>query len=467
MKVTVDIQPRSLAVVTVEADQERYDQALDDAFRRLAQEVVVPGFRKGRAPRPLVERHVGKDRIRDEAEEELLRAAWAEARKELGDRRPFASPHVEVVQRTPFIVTFTAPLAPVVQLGDYKSIRIAPELVTVTDEDVDALLQELRERQAQWVPVEHRSVRVGDQVTLDLFAMADGKTLPYPPRSVTIISPDAPLIVPGFAMRLVDMSLDEQKQFQVELPAHPASGLPPTQATVSVTVREIKERSLPALDDDLAKTLQMPSLAELREKLRASLLTSREEEARDRLERRILDAIAAVSTISYPDMLVDEEVKEFMEDMSADLRQSGFDMETYLRIRRKTREQEEAELRPSAEKRLRNGLLLTALADAEGVTVEDADTSAEVERLAAMTKSPLAAKRTLNTGSNRRAIANRLRTQRILDRLVAIATEGQTPVAKPVAPPEQPAAPAPAILLPGQEEGKAEPARPELVIATH
>jgi len=467
MNVTVDVQPRSLAVITVEVEPERYNQALDDAFRRLAQEVVVPGFRKGRAPRHLIERHLGKDTIREEAEQDLLRVAWQVARKELGDRRPFASPHVDVVQRMPFIVKFTAPLSPTVKLGDYKSIRIPPELVTVTDEDVDAVLQKLREDQAQWVPVEDRSVRVGDQVTLDLLVTANEGMLPYPPRTVTVVSPDAPLIVPGFAMRLVDMRLDEQKQFQVELPAHPASGVPPTQATVSVAIREIKERSLPALDDDLAKTLQVNSLSELREKVRTSLLLSRERDARNRLEHQILDAIAAVSAISYPDILVDEGVQELMEDISAGLRQSGIDMDAYLRIRRKTREQEEADLRPTAEKRLRNGLLLNALADAEGITVDEADISAEIGSLAAMSKNPVDTRRTLNTGANRRSIANRLRTRRILDRLIAIVTEGQTPVPRPAKAAEQPLAPPPRVVLPGEEDDKTKAAQPELVIATH
>ena len=168
MNVTVETLPHSQSLVTVEVEPERVAQAKEQAFRRISREVTIPGFRKGRAPRHLVERYVKPETVQNDAEAALLEEIWTELATtgQFKDAPLVDTPQVKVTQHDPFAFEIRLTLQPSVQLGDYKSIRIAPELVTVSADDVSESVERLRQDQAQWQPVQHRPVRAGDMITI-------------------------------------------------------------------------------------------------------------------------------------------------------------------------------------------------------------------------------------------------------------------------------------------------------------
>lgn len=432
MNVSIETLPNHRAAITVELEPERLTHAYDETYRELAQRAVIPGFRKGRAPRNVVERHLGKDTIRNEAEEHAVSHAWQDVLKEhLGDLDPYGQPAVEITQHDPFIFKATVSLAPSVTLGDYKAIRIAPELIAVTDDDVTEVLERLRNQNAAWLPVEHRTVREGDRVTVDIFSMVGGE-YNDPAMGVTAdVTPESTFVTKDFAMRLVDMEVGQQKQFDVLFPAdHPNQAFADKNGVVSITMREIKEKHLSDVNDDFAKTLGYDTLEEVKTKVRDSIKEDREANARRRLEREILEEIARVSTIAYPEEMVEQELQDLIGSFSQDLGRQGIDMDIYLRATGRTHESLNDELRPDAVRRVRNGLILSRIYEAEAMTVDPADVDKEIERLAAASNRPQEVARLLASERNRASITNSLESRRLMDKLIATVTEGQEPVTR-------------------------------------
>lgn len=465
MNVSVEKLPHSQSVVTVEIEPERMATAKEEAFRRIARQVVVPGFRKGKAPRHLVERYVRPEAVQDEADSIAMDEAWTELRAgQFKDVRLLDTAHITVTQRDPLTFTITLTTEPTVELGDYKSIRIAPELVGVSDKDVTDTIDRLRDEQATWQPVLDRPVRAGDQITIQAHGMRGDEPISVPDGYNLIVSEDATWLTKGFVMRLVDMPLDTEREFSFEEPAADAN-TPAKSGVVSVSVREIKEKALPELDETFARNFAVESVDALSEKIRTTLLKNREDTARARLENKLLDAIAGVSSVNFPAVMTNQQVESMVADRREYLRQRGLDLDLYLKITRSTLDQMKQEMTPDAERRIRNFLLIEELGRAEGIMVEDSAVTAEIERLVAEQADQEAARKELSTNEMHEQVRSNLHVKALFDRLIAIVTEGQTPVA-----PEAAAAGAEAAAEtapPSAENTEPEADTPKLIIATH
>ena len=466
MNVSVEKLPHSQSVVTVEVEPERMVKAKEEAFRRIAREVVVPGFRKGKAPRHMVERFVRPEAVQDDADAIAMDEVWTELRAgQFKEARLFDTPQVRVTQREPLTFTITLTTEPTVELGDYKSIRIAPELVTVTEQDVTETLDRLRDEQATWQPVLDRPVRAGDQVTLQAHGTQGNEPITVPEGYSLVVSETASWLAPGFAMRLVDMPLDTEKEFAFEVPAS-GENAPATSGVAFVTVKEIKEKVLPELDDTFAKTFEVDTLDALKEKISTTLRQSREDGARARLENKLLDAIAGVSSVNFPAVMTDQQVDAMVDDRRDYLRQRGLDLNMYLSITGSSLEKMKAELAPEAERRIRNFLLVDELSHAEGIVVEDSAVNAEIERLVSEQTDQEAARKELSTNQMHDRLRTNLHVKALLDRMIAMVTDGQTPVAPESAAPAEPET-APAAEEKTEPEAKPEGDKPKLIIATH
>lgn len=467
MNVKVESLPRSQSLVTVEIEPDRYAAAREDAFRHIMREVVIPGFRKGKAPRNLAERYVNQDLVQSETESRLMDSVWDELRNgEFKDRNFYDNPQVTVVQHNPLIFAVTLTFEPTVQLGDYKPIRIAPHAVAVTDDDVTKTIDRLRENQAQWQPVEHRPVRQGDMLTVDAHGTLGSEPVVVPQGFTVIVEEDANFIIPGFVMRLIDMEASQEKEFEVDAPEDSTNKtLAGAKGKVTVTVLEIKEKVLPALDDALAKTMGADTVDELTEKVRTSLLKGREDEARAHLENEILDAVAGVSTITFPDVMVVQQVESMLQERTEALRQQGLSMELYLRFTGRTIEQLRADARPQAETRIRNYLLVEELGHAEGIVVEDSAVHGEIDRIIGLQQDQDAARKELSTNMMHERIRNNLYVKALFDRLIAIMTEGMAPVAAD----SGPNMPSITDSIAGADKPADEPKedKPKLIIASH
>ena len=384
MQMTTTPGPKSTVLLEVELPPERLDRSIDDAVRRLAKRVRVPGFRPGKAPRPVLERHLGPGVVLDEAVEHLVDDAYREAVLESG-LFPLTNPDVEVVQAEqgkPLIFKATIQVRPDVQLGDYKHFNFRPEIDTIDDKRVDEVIGELRDQYATLAPVEDRGAKDGDYAVIAFEGSRDG--VPFEGGS----SERMPLIlgqerlIPGFEANLVGLAVDGKTDFDITFPEdYPETELAGQQAHFAVELKELREKVLPKLDDDFIASLgDFKDLPELRADIQTRLERNAIDRARHGFADRIIDYAVANATLELPDILVDQEVEVMHDEFRASMARQGITEEAYLKAVEKTDADLHADFRPGAEKRVRTLLVLSKVADEEGATVSDAEVEAEVKR---------------------------------------------------------------------------------------
>lgn len=380
MKVTSEQLPGSQVALQIEVDPEELEASKDRAYRRLANRTVVPGFRKGKAPRSLLERYLGPATVLQEALEELIPQVYQRAVQEQA-LVPIAEPQIEVTSLEPVSIKATVAVRPEVELGDYHSLRleVAPE--PVEEERVNEYLESLRHETAPWVPVE-RPANYGDLVLLDVQGSLDGRPLPVQEGISYILREDSPNPVPGFAEALVGIAKGEERQLSFSFPPdYPILSLAGHTFQYTVKALEIKEKQLPEMDDEFAKGVGVgyESLEALKERIRSDLQAQAEMVAQSRLEEQALDALVALAKVDLPEVLVEHEVDHLIQDRLEALQGSRIRLEDYLRETRKTEEALREELRPEARRRVLRTLVLQRFGELEGITVTDEDLENEIE----------------------------------------------------------------------------------------
>jgi trigger factor len=382
---SAELPPRQLSL-DIEVEQERLDRAMDEAYRRLAVRVDVPGFRRGKAPRSMVERMIGRDRIAEEALDKLVPEVVSEA-IEQEKIEPYTRPRVESIEFDPLRLKAIVGLAPKVELGDYKDqLRVPSAQPAVGDEQVDAVILRLRESHAQWAPVE-RPVQTGDRVGLDLRATVEGLAKPLldSKEAEYVVDAAGAQPAPGFADQLVGARAGEQKTFTLTMPDDyrdkDVAGKP---AEFTVDVHWAKERELPALDDDFVQQVgEYTDVAALRTAVETQLREREETRVREQLEEAAVSKLVEISSIEFPPQLIDHQAQHMLETFTRNVEQQGLQLQQYLRLVGKEQEMFEQEIRTEAETRVRRSLALDAFADAEKIDVEQHEVADEVHRAAA------------------------------------------------------------------------------------
>ena len=376
MKVSsTELPPRQVSLA-IEVEPERLDRAMDDAFRRLAGRVDVPGFRRGKAPRSMVERMIGRDRIVEEALDVLLPQVVTEA-MEQEKVEPFTRPRVESIEFDPLRLKAVVGLAPKVELGDYKSdLHIDAETPNVDDTQVDSVIQRLRDSYAQWAPVE-RAAQLGDRVGVDVRAEVDGLERPLvdSKEAEYVVDPEGAQPAPGFADQIVGMSPEDKKKFTLTMPDDARNTeVAGKTAEFEVTLHWVKERELPELDDEFAQQVgEYTDVAGLRTAIESQLRTREEERVREQLEESAMNKLVEISTIEFPPQLVDHQAQHLIETFSNSVERQGLQLQQYLRMVGKEQETFEQELREQAEGQVRRSLALDAFADAESIDADEND----------------------------------------------------------------------------------------------
>jgi trigger factor len=384
MQITSTPAPNSTVVLEIELPPEDLARAVGESVRHLSQRTRVPGFRPGKAPRPLLERHLGPGAVLDDAVEHLVERSYRKALVEK-DILPLTNADVEVVQAEegkPLVFKATVQVRPEVALGDYRHFNFAPEIDTIDDAKVDQVLAELRDQNATLSAVEDRGAREGDYAVISFVGTRDGE--PFEGGS----SERMPLIlgqerlIPGFEGNLVGLEVGGKKGFDITFPDdYPESELAGKPAHFEVELRELREKVQPELDDDFLRTLgDFADLAALRADIRARLQRNALDRARHGFADRIIDYAVANATLDLPDILVEQEVEVMHDEFRGSLARQGITEEAYLKAIEKTEADMHAEFRPAAERRVKTLLVLSKVADAEGVAVPDADVDAEVAR---------------------------------------------------------------------------------------
>jgi trigger factor len=403
----------------IEAEQEEYDAAQTEAFKHLVRKTNVPGFRKGKAPRHMLEQYVGREVLVDEAIEHLLPVLYEQA-LETHDIHPVAMPRIELEQREPPVFNATVPLEPQVKLGDYRSVRVKPEEVAVTDEHVLAALERMRESQAVLEPAE-RPLAFGDFSTLDVKATVDDQPFLDHKQVTYEVVAGAQMPIPGFAESIVGLSKDESKDFMLKIPEDfRVTEIAGKDCACSVTVQQVRQKQLPELADALAETFGFDSLDALREKVGSDLESNARNQARTSLIHSALDAIEAQGEVDFPPFMEEREIDELL---LGEARQYGYkSVDDFLRMSNKGLEEVREDLRPLAHKRIANGLLLNEIARQEQIEIDESEVDNRVEELLSQAEDKDKVRQYLAAPEMRDSLANRLRSNRTLDRLVEIVT---------------------------------------------
>jgi trigger factor len=427
--------------VDVEVDQERVDKQFEAAYRRLALKARIPGFRPGKAPRQLVERHLGRDRIMAEALDKLVPDVYNEI-LDSESLDAVAQPVLDKVDLDPVRLTFTVPVRPTVELGDYRSIRVEPKPVEVTDADVDEQIQAIRRRHATIVPVE-RPVQWGDWLTASVKGTSgddefiDDTDVEFPLRE------GRDIIAPGLAEAILGMQKGETKTLELPLPEDfQLEHLRGATATFTVTVNEVKEEQLPPEDDELAAMVnadEYPTLDALKESIRADILARREAEEEQRIRSEAIDQLVAGATIEYPEVMVEHEIDHVVKDLT------GTEMSQYaVHLQRIGRSEAEfrAQFRDAAAARLKRALALAKFTEAEQIEATSDDVDAEVDRMVADMPEEDAARfrEVLASLEGIETIRRTIVSRRTLERLATIARgEAADGAESPETPEEEPA----------------------------
>jgi trigger factor len=376
VKVNKEKVENSQAFLRIEMEPAEVEKYLEESYHYLVKKANIPGFRKGKASREVLERHIGKESLLEEALNRLLPKACEQAMKEQGIEA-FATPSVEIEQTDPVVFTATVPLKPTVKLGDYHQIRLTPEPVEVTEDNVNDVVEQLRRQHGTWEPAE-REVKLDDLVTLDIESHIEGKPFINQPGVQYQVLHDYPLPVPGFAEQLVGVKGGEEKEFKLQLAKdYPRAELAGKEAHFKVRVSEVKQLRLPPLDDGFA-TLVAPELKtvnSLRERVLTNLRLRAEEKSREEFEGRLIDSVVEQSQVEFPPFLLDMEIARLLDQQARWMQASGAQIN-------KTGEELREEMRPLATKRVARTLVLEKVAEEEKIEVSDAEISAELEKLA-------------------------------------------------------------------------------------
>jgi trigger factor len=385
LSVSVERQPGSQVELAVEAPASEVDTAVEQALRRLSGQVRLPGFRPGKAPAALVERAVGWDAVRREAADRLIPTLYLRALAQAGVQAVGDPEELNVVdfeRGKPISFTAKVTVKPEIELGDYTAIRVDEEITEITEEKLDAALEEVRKGHAELVEVTDRPAQAGDVVTATLGMTKAGERIAEPEeRDVEL---DRERVLPGLVDGILGLGVGQSGSTEVVLPDdYSSEELRGATVVFDITVNRIRERVLPPLDDSLAVLDKHgETLEELREHYRTVLTEAAERLDRERYEAAVLTAFRDSVSFDVPELMIEREIDRQLRDTEMRLAQAGMRFDRYLEYTGQTMEKIRGEAREPAVMRVKLELVLDALAAAEGIEVDHSQVDREVDRLA-------------------------------------------------------------------------------------
>lgn len=375
VKVTLEKKEKNQVLLEVEVETQRFEAAYDKAYKKVAQQVNIPGFRKGKAPRPVVERHVGPEYLKQEALEVLIPEVYSSA-VEQEKLEPIAEPRFELVKAEkdePIIFKATVEVRPEVTLGQYTGIEIGHPAAEVTEEQVNERIDGIRRSRSQLVTVE-RPVEMGDTATVDFSGKIDGVAFEGGTANDYAVEVAEGRFIPGFVEAMVGMKAGDSKVADLQFPEdYPNAELAGKAVQFEISVKEVKHRELPALDEELAKAVGADSVDALKSRIREQLRQELEESREFELRKQLLEKVVATSEMEVPESMVEREVNFLLNQYANNLAQQGIDpnrvftQENIQQWRENSREE--------ASKRIRTSLTLGQIARQEGIepTAEEID----------------------------------------------------------------------------------------------
>lgn len=390
MSLQVEKLEKNMAKLTIEASAEELEKAIQAAYQKNKGKINMPGFRKGKAPRVMIEKMYGPGVFYEDAANALIPDAYAKEVEDC-DLDIVSQPKIDVVQiekGKSFIFTAEVALKPVVTLGEYKGVEVEKQAVEVTDEEIMAEIDKERENNSRTIDVDDRAVQNGDMVKLNFEGFVDGEAFEGGKGEDYDLTIGSGSFIPGFEEQLVGAKIGEEMEVNVTFPEeYQASELAGKAAVFKCTVNEIKVKELPEADDDFAKDVsEFDTLAEYKEDIKKNLTEKKEKEAKTAKENAVVAKVVENATMEIPDPMVDGQVRQMADDFARRIQSQGLSVEQYFQFTGMTAEKLFEQMRPEAEKRIQNSLVLEAVAKAEDIQISDEKVEAELAKMAEMYK---------------------------------------------------------------------------------
>ena len=387
MSLQVEKLEKNMAKLTVEVPAEQFEKAIKKAFNKNKNRFNIPGFRKGKAPQAMIEKMYGVGVFYEDAADEAINETYADAMKEseldIVSRPAISIEQIEKGQ--PFIYTATVAVKPEVTLGEYKGLEVEKADMTVKAEDIEAELKKVQEQNARLLTVEDRPVADGDQVVIDFDGYVDGKAFDGGKAEDYSLTIGSHSFIDTFEEQLIGKNIGEECEVNVTFPEeYHAPELAGKPATFKVTVKEIKVKEIPELNDEFAgEVSEFETLDEYKKDIEAKLSEKKQKEAATENENRVVEKVVAGATMEIPEPMIDGQVENMLQDTARRMQSQGLNLELYLKYTGMTLDQMKENMRPQAVKRIETRLVLEEVVKQENIEVSDERLDEEIAKMAA------------------------------------------------------------------------------------
>ena len=393
MSVQVENLEKNMAKLTIEVTAEDLEKALNAAYQRQKKNISIPGFRKGKVPRAMVEKMYGPAVFYEDAVNSLIPQEYAKAADESG-LDIVSQPEIDVVQiekGKPFIFTAEVAVKPEVTLGEYKGLEVPKADLEVTDEEIEAELKKEQEKNARTIHVEDRAAQEGDKVTIDFEGFVDGVAFEGGTGKDYPLTLGSKTFIPGFEEQLVGVALEQPVDVNVTFPEdYQAEELKGKEAVFKCVIHKIEAKELPELDDDFAKDVsEFDTLEEYKKEIKDNIEKRKADAAKTEKENAVVDKAIENAQMDIPEAMVKTQINQMIDDFARRIQSQGLTMEQYMQFTGSTRETMQEQMRPQAMKRIQSRLVLEKVAEVENIQISDEKLDEELTKMAEMYKMEL------------------------------------------------------------------------------
>lgn len=426
MGLQIEKMEHSMAKLTIEVPYEEFDKAVDQAYKKNKNKINVPGFRKGKVPRQVMEKMYGKDVFFEDAANIIIPDAYSKAYDEC-EEEIVSSPKIDVVQMVadqPFIFTAVVALNPSVKLGKYKGVEVDRLDTEVTEADVDEQIEKERNHQARIVTVEGRAVQEGDTAVIDFEGFIDGEAFEGGKGENYSLEIGSHSFIPGFEEQLIGKNTGEECDVAVTFPEdYHAEELAGKPAVFKCKIHEVKEKQLPELDEEFADDAGFDSVEEYKEDVKKKLAEKKEKESKEQKEDAVIDAIIAEAEMDIPEPMIETQQRQLIDEFAQQLSMQGLSLEQYFMFTGMNRDMMMEQTKPRAEKKIRARLVLEAVADAEKMEVSEEEYETELKDMAESYKMEIDKLKDILAEADEKMIKKDIRIKKAIDFVVSNAKE--------------------------------------------
>lgn len=427
MSTKVENLENNMVKLTIEVEPDRFEEGMKHAYNINKSKIALPGFRKGKAPRKMIEKIYGPEVFYEDAVNHLIPDAYDEAVKE-SELDIVSRPDIEVVEveaGKPLIFTATAAVKPEVTLGEYHGVEVEKQEIEVTEENIQKELEKAAEKNARMITITDRPIEKDDEVTIDFEGFIDGEAFEGGKGEDYPLTIGSHSFIDTFEDQLIGKSIDEELEVNVTFPEdYQQTELAGKPALFKVKIKGIKKKEFPVLDDEFAKDVsEFDTLEEYKKDIEQKLHTQEENAAKEKKQEQVLEKVAENAVVDIPEPMIEMQTDRMVNDMAQRMQYQGLNLEQYFQYTGQNIQSMKASMKPEAEKRVRNRLVLEAIVKAENIEVSDEEVNEEIKKMAEMYNMEVD-KLTESVGENEKeSIKEDLKNQKAFDFIVDHAKE--------------------------------------------